>query len=217
MALVKIPLHISCLALGLGLAESLFVSSLTGWSTSFNAPCFGAVSKKQRRAGQLNVRDSTAELGVIFSRAQDSVVERNGTLCFGLHEFLQNVPPGIIFNSSDPRAVFLDIEASKQHSYLDLPIGKLKCDRFLACVRQKLWWMVPTWGSRAGDISCEAQFLLLRLKSHDENSSATPAPAAYAVILPLVSGAFRSSLHRSTRNSDQDTLHLRLSRYRKAT
>eukprot|EP00291_Cryptomonas_curvata_P010986 CAMPEP_0172195826 /NCGR_PEP_ID=MMETSP1050-20130122/26443_1 /TAXON_ID=233186 /ORGANISM="Cryptomonas curvata, Strain CCAP979/52" /LENGTH=216 /DNA_ID=CAMNT_0012871971 /DNA_START=1 /DNA_END=647 /DNA_ORIENTATION=- len=211
MGVVKIPLHISCLALGLGLAESLFVSSLTSWSTSFNAPCFGAVSKRHRRVGQLSIRETSAELGAILNSAQDSVVERNGSLCFGHHEFLQDIPPGFIFNSTDPRALFLDIEVEKQHSNLDLSIGKLKCDRFLACVRQKLWWMVPTWGSRAGDISCEAQFLLLRLKPNDQNSSATPAPAAYAVILPLVSGAFRASLHRSSRNNDQDTLHLRLS------
>ena len=39
------------------------------------------------------------------------------------------------------------------------------CKRFLACSRQKLWWMNPEWGSTAAEIPNETQFLLFQLAS----------------------------------------------------
>lgn len=48
-------------------------------------------------------------------------------------------------------------------------LGKLLCNRWIAASRQKLWWMVPSWGSTCDEIPEETQFLLLRM-SHEDNS-----------------------------------------------
>jgi len=70
------------------------------------------------------------------------------------------------------------------------------CKRFLACSRQKLWWMNPEWGSTAAEIPNETQFLLFQLASTKGGGGARDEEEgeAYGVIFPLISGAFRSSL-----------------------
>lgn len=52
----------------------------------------------------------------------------------------------------------------------------LRCKRFLACARVKLWWMQPHWGTRGEDVPPETQFLLLELGQD----------GPYAVIMPLL-------------------------------
>ncbi|KAK9820500.1 hypothetical protein WJX72_010988 [[Myrmecia] bisecta] len=67
----------------------------------------------------------------------------------------------------------------------DVALGELRCKRFLACARNKLWWMTPEWGSAAADIPPETQFLLLELEEG----------GPYAVMLPLIdNGVFRATL-----------------------
>ncbi len=62
--------------------------------------------------------------------------------------------------------------------------AQLKFTRFLACARNKLWWMTPEWGSDAGQLPPETQFLLLELEEG----------GPYAVVLPLIDGDFRGTL-----------------------
>lgn len=62
--------------------------------------------------------------------------------------------------------------------------AQLKFRRFLACARNKLWWMTPEWGSALGDMPPETQFLLLELEE----------PGAYGLVLPLIDGDFRATL-----------------------
>jgi hypothetical protein len=61
---------------------------------------------------------------------------------------------------------------------------QLKFKRFLACARNKLWWMTPEWGSTMGALPPETQFLLLELEE----------PGTYGVVLPLIDGDFRATL-----------------------
>jgi hypothetical protein len=191
-----------------GLVDS-FIHSLTRWGSSFNAPCFGIASKKDGRDNRLKVCWSSA----VSTSDPGLLTEANGTLSFGDCKFLSGIHSDVTINQTESRVMFLEVDSRKEHNFLDLPLGNLNCDRFLACVRQKLWWMVPNWGSCAGDLSCETQFLLLRLKP-PVNSSDSAREPAYAVILPLVSGAFRASLHGPSNVKDKDTLHMHLSRCR---
>lgn len=41
---------------------------------------------------------------------------------------------------------------------------QLRCRRFMALSRAKLYWMVPSWGSAAGELPVETQLLLLELE-----------------------------------------------------
>ncbi|WIA20166.1 hypothetical protein OEZ85_006014 [Tetradesmus obliquus] len=72
----------------------------------------------------------------------------------------------------------------------DLTVGKLKFSRYLACARNKLWWMTPEWGSSLHTLPPETQFLLLQL---DESSSSS-GEQRYALLLPLIDGDFRGTL-----------------------
>lgn len=55
----------------------------------------------------------------------------------------------------------------------------------MAGARNKLWWMVPEWGSAASDLPPETQFLLVELREG----------GPYAVVLPLIdNNTFRGTL-----------------------
>lgn len=67
---------------------------------------------------------------------------------------------------------------------------QLKFSSYLACARNKLWWMTPEWGSSLHTLPPETQFLLLQL---DESSSSS-GEQRYALLLPLIDGDFRGTL-----------------------
>jgi hypothetical protein len=69
-----------------------------------------------------------------------------------------------------------------------LPGGaQLRCRRFLAAARNKLWWMTPEWGRAGSELPPETQFLLLELGMR----------GPYAVLLPLIDNSvFRATLRR---------------------
>ncbi len=60
----------------------------------------------------------------------------------------------------------------------------------LACARCKLWWMTPEWRTSTLKLPPETQFLLVELKGSGEGIS----PGAYAILLPLIDGDFRTTL-----------------------
>lgn len=67
----------------------------------------------------------------------------------------------------------------------DAVVGVLRCQRFLSCARNKLWWMTPEWGTEAAQLPGETQFLLVEL--------AEGGP--YGLLLPLISDdTFRATL-----------------------
>ncbi|KAF8055925.1 RFS2 [Scenedesmus sp. PABB004] len=70
----------------------------------------------------------------------------------------------------------------------DVVLGQLKFTRFLACARNKLWWMTPEWGSSGGALPPETQFLLLELEA------GAGGEQAYGLVLPLIDGDFRATL-----------------------
>ncbi|KAF6261130.1 hypothetical protein COO60DRAFT_1637031 [Scenedesmus sp. NREL 46B-D3] len=74
----------------------------------------------------------------------------------------------------------------------DLTVGKLKFKRYLACARNKLWWMTPEWGSSLHTLPPETQFLLLQLD--EGGSSSSSVEQRYALLLPLIDGDFRGTL-----------------------
>jgi raffinose synthase len=67
---------------------------------------------------------------------------------------------------------------------------QIKFKRYLACARNKLWWMTPEWGSSLHRLPPETQFLLLQLEDDGSSSS----KQRYALLLPLIDGDFRGTL-----------------------
>lgn len=60
----------------------------------------------------------------------------------------------------------------------------MKCTRWLACARNKLWWMTPSWGSTMSEVPTETQFFLME---HGQDGP-------YSLLLPLIDGSFRAVL-----------------------
>ena len=66
----------------------------------------------------------------------------------------------------------------------------------LACARCKLWWMTPEWRTSTLELPPETQFLLVDLKASGtgNGSAAGGHKEAYAIILPLIDGDYRTTL-----------------------
>ena len=85
---------------------------------------------------------------------------------------------------------------------------RLRCDRFVAAARCKLWWMTPTWGaggdalvnsspSTEAGIPAETQFVLFELNGG----------SAHVAAVPIISDGFRCTLSghvNDCRNTDDD-------------
>lgn len=80
-----------------------------------------------------------------------------------------------------------------------LDLLQLKFKRYLACARNKLWWMTPEWGTSLHTLPPETQFLLLQLEDEGQqaaagsSSSDSSGGGRYAVVLPLIDGDFRAT------------------------
>ena len=107
------------------------------------------------------------------------------------HEIIGGLAPTLHVGVPDQHeGVFIDFVGDTSRADHTISLGELYCERFLAAARTKRWWMGPAFGTAASDVPPETQFLLLEL-----------APDAYAVVLPLVSGAFRATLRGSNQGS----------------
>jgi raffinose synthase len=60
----------------------------------------------------------------------------------------------------------------------------VRCQRYLALARNKLWWMTPEWGTSLDAMPPETQFLLGELA----------AGGPYVLLLPLIDDTFRATL-----------------------
>ena len=103
------------------------------------------------------------------------------------HEIIGGLAPTLHVGVPEQHeGVFVDFVGATSRADHTISLGELHCERLLAAARTKRWWMGPAFGAAASDVPAETQFLLLEL-----------APDAYAVVLPLVSGAFRATLRGS--------------------
>eukprot|EP00775_Hariotina_reticulata_P012146 gene12146-12284_t len=103
---------------------------------------------------------------------------------------LDSVAAGMQLNVKESRHGALVLGASSHQG--PSSSWDLSFRRFLACARNKLWWMTPEWGTSLHKLPPETQFLLLELEEG-------PAGVArYGLVLPLIDGDFRGTL-RPTR------------------
>ncbi|PRW56188.1 raffinose synthase [Chlorella sorokiniana] len=84
--------------------------------------------------------------------------------------------------------------ACEPSSFLEIAVGRLRCRRFLALARAKLYWMVPCCGGPAAEqLPVETQLLLLELED-----------GSYGLLAPLIErDAFRASIRPPRPRRDQ--------------
>ena len=124
----------------------------------------------------------------IPSPVLDNLHVKGSDLRWGDNLIFQGMSQDFVFDNSDTRGLFLSVRSVAPKNLHFVSLGKLVCDKFLALSRMKLWWMNPSWGSKSEEIPPETQFLLLRLSKPDSKEE------KYALVLPIISGAFRSCI-----------------------
>jgi len=120
---------------------------------------------------------------------------------------LDDLPRGVFVMPDAPAAehgaVVLGVEAPDgPTSFVDMHIGRLVgMTRMLVCARCKLWWMTPEWRDSTLELPPETQFLLAELPGggarggdNGNDNGECELAAAYALLLPLIDGSFRTTL-----------------------
>lgn len=72
--------------------------------------------------------------------------------------------------------------------------------RLFCLYRFKMWWMVPRIGNAARDIPIETQMLLLEATPNSTIHALSDISPFYILLLPVIDGAFRSSLQGNSVN-----------------
>ena len=65
----------------------------------------------------------------------------------------------------------------------------------MSLFRFKIWWMIPATGVGAAAVPAETQMLLLEYRSEAGPAAATERGSLYALVLPVLDGGCRASLH----------------------
>lgn len=103
-----------------------------------------------------------------------------------------------------------DLIAKKQ-SMIDLIHDFSRECKFMCLFIAKIWWMIPRVGKSASDIPMETQMLLLEVDQEsvlDVAFEETPVEPStgnkfYVFVLPVLDGAFRTSLQGTKSNELQ--------------
>ena len=148
----------------------------------------------QRRTKRRVVEDGAARLtwrdGAIYATSVDGAVSV---------PILDSMGPAMYIDDIDDVHIFMGMQQGQDLAQHVVALGSLPVSarRWLACARQKLWWMSPDVGDRCTPIPAETQFLL-----YDAGGG------MYAVILPLVGNTFRSALWGAAGREGGIDLHI---------
>ncbi|CAJ2644507.1 unnamed protein product [Trifolium pratense] len=126
---------------------------------------------------------------------------------------LTRVPENIVVSPISTASAFLSASAtspisSSRHVFT---LGTLRGYRLLCLFRVKIWWMIPRVGTSASDVPMETQLLLLEAREEsalkEDFSSDTEETeevnTSYILFLPVLDGAFRSTLQGTALNELQ--------------
>ncbi|XP_077231992.1 stachyose synthase-like [Tasmannia lanceolata] len=91
-------------------------------------------------------------------------------------------------NSRSHKGGFLGFSQEEPYDRLMNSLGKLSNRNFVSVFRFKTWWSTMWVGNCGSDLQMESQWVLLDV----------PELRSYVLILPLIEGKFRSSLHPGT-------------------
>ena len=148
----------------------------------------------QRRTKRRVVEGGAATLtwrdGAIYATSVDGAVSV---------PILDSMGPAMYIDDIDDVHIFMGMQQGQDLAQHVVALGSLPVSarRWLACARQKLWWMSPDVGDRSTPIPAETQFLL-----YDAGGG------MYAVILPLVGNTFRSALWGAAGREGGIDLHI---------
>ncbi|KAL9235597.1 hypothetical protein vseg_010343 [Gypsophila vaccaria] len=120
---------------------------------------------------------------------------------------LTRIPDNVVVSPAPSGTAFLGASSLAPSSRLVFTLGTLQEFKFLSLFRFKIWWMMPRVGTSASELRPETQLLLLEAKDEpdlqDELSEPSTNDTFYILVLPVLEGAFRSSLQGTQKNELQ--------------
>ncbi|KAK1319219.1 putative galactinol--sucrose galactosyltransferase 2 [Acorus calamus] len=111
---------------------------------------------------------------------------------------LAGVPKDVTVDPAAGGSAFVGACSPSRSSRHVFTLGVLQGYRLVFLFRFKIWWMIPRTGKSGRDIPMETQMLLLEVKEEaaieDESDDKDPGNTFYVLLLPVLDGAFRTSL-----------------------
>ncbi|KAL7153544.1 hypothetical protein ABFS83_04G176800 [Erythranthe nasuta] len=138
-------------------------------------------------------------------------VIKNGCLTVRGKVVLTGVPENISVSPANAGSAFVGASSTASSSRHVFNLGVLKDCKFMCLFIAKIWWMIPRIGKSGSEIPMETQMLLLEvgeesvLSASDEETSfeAANENKFYVLILPVLDGAFRTTLQGTPSNDLQ--------------
>ncbi|KAK1295360.1 putative galactinol--sucrose galactosyltransferase 2 [Acorus calamus] len=111
---------------------------------------------------------------------------------------LAGVPKDVTVDPAAGGSAFVGACSPSRSSRHVFTLGVLQGYRLVCLFRFKIWWMIPRTGKSGRDVPMETQMLLLEVKEEaaieDELDDKDTANTFYVLLLPVLDGAFRTSL-----------------------
>ncbi|KAG8378712.1 hypothetical protein BUALT_Bualt07G0013800 [Buddleja alternifolia] len=138
-------------------------------------------------------------------------VVENGSLVVHGKVVLTGVPENVVISPASSGSAFIGADSTSSSSRHVFNLGVLENRKFMCLFVVKIWWMIPRVGNSASEIPMETQMLLLEVDEEsvlgvaDEDSPAesTSENKFYVLMLPVLDGAFRTTLQGNKANELQ--------------
>ncbi|KAL0277984.1 UNVERIFIED_CONTAM: putative galactinol--sucrose galactosyltransferase 2 [Sesamum radiatum] len=138
-------------------------------------------------------------------------VIKNGCLMVRGKVVLTGVPDNVVVSPASAGSAFVGANSTTLSSRHVFNLGVLEDCKFMCLFLAKIWWMIPRVGKSASEIPLETQMLLLEAGEEsvvgivDDDSPTEPANdnKFYVLVLPVLDGAFRTTLQGTPSNELQ--------------
>ncbi|XP_011086999.1 probable galactinol--sucrose galactosyltransferase 2 [Sesamum indicum] len=138
-------------------------------------------------------------------------VIKNGCLMVRGKVVLTGVPENVVVSPASAGSAFIGANSTTLSSHHVFNLGVLEDCKFMCLFLAKIWWMIPRVGNSASEIPMETQMLLLEAGEEsivgivDDDSPTEPANdnKFYVLVLPVLDGAFRTTLQGTPSNELQ--------------
>ncbi|KAG6402005.1 hypothetical protein SASPL_138874 [Salvia splendens] len=132
-------------------------------------------------------------------------VIKNGCLMVRGKVVLTGVPDNVVITPSSSGSAFVGATSPSPSSHHVFNLGTLENYRFMCLFIAKIWWMIPRVGRSASEIPMETQMLLLEAEEESaldllQEESETSGNKFYVLVLPVLDGAFRTTLQGTKAN-----------------
>ncbi|KAL3642290.1 hypothetical protein CASFOL_013105 [Castilleja foliolosa] len=119
---------------------------------------------------------------------------------------LTDVPENVFVSPASSGSAFIGANSTISNSHHVFNLGVLENCKFMCLFSAKIWWMIPRVGKSGSEIPLETQMLLLEVEEEsalDLVDNIENGNKFYVLVLPVLDGAFRTTLQGTKSNELQ--------------